>query len=289
MKFHSNNITSGTAIMAVFSRAGSPCYKAFTLVEVMTALVILSIISSGVVVVINRCVSSATDSALRMQAFEVARDNMEELLASSSVQEYTDYGESDKYPGIKWQTVVEPFYEPITARMWIRAICSAEYIDSAGETQAVELSHWLTDVTKKQLLQILGQEDKNQDEQEWLADQIIETVEEAAEYADVNGETIQQWVDNGMLTTEDGSFIKENIDLYKSTGGNPSAEQKQKQISSVLQILELAQSRVGSGEAAETGGQKKRDDVDPVTGLTYEQLEQMDISEIFDLLKNRQR
>ena len=289
MKYHSKNITSGTAIMAVFSRAGSPCHKAFTLAEVMTALVVLAIVSSSVMVVINRCVASAADSSLRMQAFEVARDNMEKLLASGSVEETADYGDGDKYPEIKWQTLVETFYEPITARMWVRAVCSAEYADNIGETQTIELTHWLTDVTKAQLLQIMEQQEQEQEEQEWIADQIIETVEEATEYADVDEETIQQWVDNGMLTTEDGSFIKDNLDLYKRTGGNPSDEEKKLQIRSILHLLELAQQRAGLGEIGATGGQKEQSEVDPVTGLTYEELEQMDVSEIFNLLKERNR
>lgn len=263
--------------------------KAFTLTEVMTALVILAIASSSVLVVINRCVASAADSTLRMQAFEVARDNMEKLLSSGSVEETADYGDSDKYPGIKWQTVVETFYEPITARMWVRAVCSAEYTDSTGETQTIELTHWLTDVTKAQLLQIMEQQDEEQQEQESLADQLIETTKEAAEYADVDEETIQQWVDNGMTTTEDGFFFKDNLDLYKKTGGNPSDEQKKQQVTSILQLLELAKKRAVPVEIEATGGQKEQDNVDPVTGLTYDELEKMNVSEIFDLLKGKKK
>jgi len=218
-----------------------------------------------------------------MEAFEVARENMEKLLASDSAEETAEFGSSDKYPEINWQTVVETFYEPITARMWVRAVCSAEYTDIKGETQTVELTHWLTDVTKEQLLEIMEQQEEDQ---ELLADQLIETIEEAAEYAEVDTETIQQWVENGMLTTEDGSFIKDNLDLYKMTGGNPSAEEKKLQISSIRQLLQLIQQKPGSGEA---DGQEQQDNVDPVTGLTYEELEQMDVSEIFNLLKDKNR
>ena len=85
---------------------------AFSLVEAVTALIILALISSSVLVVINRCMASAADSALRMQAFEVARDNMETLLSKDSVNEMVEYGSSDKHPEIKWQTTVEMFYEP---------------------------------------------------------------------------------------------------------------------------------------------------------------------------------
>jgi len=131
---------------------------AFSLLEVIAALVILALVSSSVLVVINRCMSSSADSALCMQAFEVARENMEKLLASDSVSEIAEYGTSDKYPQIQWQRVVEAFYEPVTSRMWVQATCSAEYADTAGQQQTVELTHWLTDLTKEQLLEIIKQE-----------------------------------------------------------------------------------------------------------------------------------
>jgi type II secretory pathway pseudopilin PulG len=192
--------------------------KAFSLVEAVTALVILAFVSSGVVVIIGRCIASAANSQLRMQAFEVARENMEKLLASDLVKETTEYGNNDKYPDIKWQTVVETFYEPITARMWVKGVCSAEYTDTEGQTQTVELTHWLTDVTKEQLLQILANKEK---EQELLSDQVIETVEDAARYAGVDVQTIQQWVDKGMPVLPDGSFAKPYLDPFIEHKGNP--------------------------------------------------------------------
>jgi len=130
---------------------------AFSLVETVTALIILAITTSSVLVVINRCVSSTADSAIRRQAFEVARDNMETVLTSTSVSEMVEVGTSDKYPQIQWQTTIEPFYEPVTERMWVQATCSAEYADTAGELQTVELTHWLTELTKEQLLEIIEQ------------------------------------------------------------------------------------------------------------------------------------
>jgi len=199
--------------------------SAFSLPEVAAALIILALVSSGVLVVINRCMVSASDLALRMQAFEVARENMEKLLASESVSEMAEFGNSDEYPQIEWQTTVETFYEPVTARMWIQAVCSAEYTDTAGDVQAVELTHWLTDLTKKQLLQIMAERQK---EKEQLAEQDIETIEEAAEFAGVDEETIDEWVDNGMPTTEDGHYIKIYLDLYREHNGNPPAEAKEK-------------------------------------------------------------
>ncbi len=247
---------------------------AFSLVEVITALAILALISSSVFVVIDRCVTSTTDSTFRIQAFEVARENMEKLLASSSVQENVEYGQSDKYAGITWQTVVETFFEPITARMWIRGVCTAVYIDTEGQEQNVELTHWLTDLTRGQLLEIM-----TRDEQEGqLAAQLVGTIEEAAEYAGVDVQTIEEWLENGMLTTEDGSFVRMNLDIYKNSGGNPSAEEKSSQASSEAELVRLTSDRERTDN---------EDGIDPQTGLPYEELDNMDASEIFEFMKNQ--
>ena len=146
-------------------RSKTYCLKnrGFSLAEVMMAVMILALTCSSVVVVIDRCVASAAKSALRMRAFEVARDNMENLLASSNLKESIEYGQSEKYPDIEWQTVVETFYEPVTARMWVRGVCSAQYVDSDQQEQTIELTHWLTDLTKDQLLKI---EQREEDELE---------------------------------------------------------------------------------------------------------------------------
>ena len=198
--------------------------KAFSLIEVVAALAILALASSSVLVVINRCITSAADSALRMEAFEVARNNMETLLASDSVKEMVEYGSSNEYPQVQWQTTVEAFYEPLTERMWIRAICAAEYTDSEGEAQTVELTHWLTDLTKNQVLQMIKQM-----AEEWSTEQLIEMPEEAADYAGVDVETIQQWVENGMAMTEDDYYIKSELDLYRRSDGKPTIEDKRRQ------------------------------------------------------------
>jgi hypothetical protein len=252
-----------------------PRKNAFSLAEVVTALMILALFSSSVLVVINRCITSTSDFALRMRAFEVARENMEALLSKDSVEESVEYGTSDKYPEINWQTVVETFYEPITASMWLRGICSAEYIDTAGQRQTVELIHWLTGLTREQLMQIM-----NQQQEELLATQLFETLEEAAEYAGVDSETIEQWIDNGMLTTENGFFIKSNLDLYKRTDGDPNPDEKSRQISSEADLIR---------QNAEQNLPGWQEEIDPKTGLTYEELEQMDISEIWEILKKKQQ
>jgi type II secretory pathway pseudopilin PulG len=257
--------------------------EAFSLLEVMMALGILALISSSVLIVIDRCLASATNSAMRIQAFEVARENMETLLASDSVKENIEYGQSERYPGIEWQTVVETFYEPITARTWLRGVCSARYNDPNGQEQTVELTSWLTDLTKEQLLQL---EKRDEDELGEMADELIETLEDAADYAGVNAETIEQWLQNGLLTTEDGSFIKKNLDIYIHSNGNPSEEEKNQQAKS---IADLKNKQSEPGDETSTDQQAWKDEIDPKTGLTYGELEQMDFSEVWDLMKNQKR
>ena len=269
--------------------------KGFSLPEVVAALMILALISSSVLVVMNRCMASAADSALRMQAFEVARENMEALLSKDSVSEMAEFGSSDKYPEIQWQTTVEMFYEPITARAWIQGICSAEYTDTSGDVQTVELMHWLTDVTKQQLLEILSQEQKRQKQ---LAFLVVGTIEEAAEYAGVDVETVQQWVDNGMLKTEDDSFVKNNLDLYKDTGGNPPPEVKKQQVKSDTELIELIEQQPEPGKQKDKDEPTEKklpdeqdwlDEIEPVTGLTHRELEEMDFWEIWELFMSRYR
>jgi len=196
--------------------------RGFSLVEVVTALIILSLISSSVLVIIDRNVKAATNLTAKMHAFEIARENMETLLSQDSVKEKVDYGTSDKYPDIEWETTVETFYEPFTSQMWVRAICTATYEDTAGTKQEVKLTHWLTNVTKRQLVEILKEKEKRQAQ---LEKEIVTSVEEAAEFAGVDVDTVEEWVANGMPQTEDGRFIKSMLVLYQSTRGNPPSEQ----------------------------------------------------------------
>jgi len=149
--------------------------KAFSLAETVAAVAILAFICSSVLVVINRYMDSAVDSVMRMRAFEVARKNMEELLTSDLVEESVEFGDCERYPDIQWETVVESFYEPITEKMWIQAICSAEYTDSEGEVRKIELTHWLTDLTKEQTQQILA---RQEEEKERLAEEAEEMLDE---------------------------------------------------------------------------------------------------------------
>ena len=255
--------------------------KAFSLFEVLTALVILAMICSSVLVVIDRSTASAANSMQRMHAFEVARENMEKLLSSASVKEGVEYGDSNNYPDIAWETVVETFYEPITARMWIRGVCSAKYNDPNGQEQTIELEHWLTDLTKEQLLQIMK---RDQEKPEDGSGDLIATLEEAAEYAGVDVETIQQWLENGLLTLEDGSFLKSNLDIFIRSKGNPSDNDKKQQIKTKAEMKDNKTKQPG-----DTSQKGQQDKIDPKTGLPYSELEQMDFTQIWNLMKSRQQ
>lgn len=131
------------------------CRKAFTLVEAIAATAIIGIIASSIMIVFIRCSSAVRDSIRRMQAFEVARENMETMLGKETISEQVVYGYSDKYPSIQWTNRVETFYEPVNEKMWLRAVCSAQYEDSEDQTRSVEFTHWLTKLNKKQTQQIL--------------------------------------------------------------------------------------------------------------------------------------
>jgi len=186
--------------------------------------VLLAFITVSVWVVLNRCMVSSADMVQRMRAFETARQNMEKLLGSESVKEITEYGISEKFSDIRWQTTVESFYEPITSRMWIQAVCTAEYSDSAGQVQNVELTHWLTDLTKEQLQRLLANMELMEAQ---LVQHILETEREAAQYSGVDIYEIQEWVANGMPLTESGEYLKPWLDLYLRWDGSPDAESKQ--------------------------------------------------------------
>ncbi len=287
MKYPSKTCYSSCVVCDVCREARNTQYairntreKAFSLTETVTALIILALISSSVLVVINRSIASAADLALSMQAFEVARENMEALLSKDSAAEMVEYGSSDKYPQIQWQTTVEAFYEPITVRIWIQAVCSAEYTDSAGQLQTVELTHWLTDLTKEQLIRLMQEK-----LQELTAEQLIETAEDAAEYAEVDMETIQQWVDNGMLMTEEGYYIKSELELYKQTDGRPTAEDRRRQAE---QLAEQDEDEPDEPEPDDPGSDEpeKPDKAALICGYTLQEIMQMPLDEFYQVLSN---
>ncbi len=250
--------------------------RAFSLLEVLTALAILGLTSSSVLVVIDRCIISAADSALRMEAFQLARENLENILVLDSVSETTEYGISELYPDISWQTTIEAFSEPATGQMWVRAVCSAEYMDSGGQTQTVKLEHWLTEISDQQAGQLASQEDLDQ----LAAEQLLQTVDDAADYAAVESKVIEDWVGKGLVKTTDGAFIKYNLEVFMQSDGTPSAEEKRRQVKSIQELalaLRTEQEELTGGEGAE--GQ----------GPTKQEQKNLNMDEVMNLLKQKQR
>ena len=140
MKFHSNN-------NLIFR-------KGFSLIEAVAALGVLAVITSSVLVIVDQCMNSTADMKLRRNAFEIVRENMEILLTEKTVAEKAEFGVSQRYPAIEWQTTIEMFAPQGSSNKWLKAICSSQYYDSKDEAQTVEFTAWLTMLTKKDVLKI---------------------------------------------------------------------------------------------------------------------------------------
>ena len=222
-------------------RHGTRRRPAFTLMEVMAALAILALTASSVLFVVNQNVSSAADSVRRMEAFQLARENMERVLTSASVTESVEFGTSEIYPDITWRTVIEAFSEPAGGTMWLRAVCTADFADSTGQTQKVELVHWLTALTEQQAQQFLQDEERPS----LSAEQLIDDVEGAAKYAGVEIATLEQWLANGLLTTSTGSFIRYNLDIFVRSKGSPSDAVRAQQVHSLEELASVLKDTAG--------------------------------------------
>ncbi|UCD53453.1 MAG: type II secretion system protein [Phycisphaerales bacterium] len=254
--------------------------KAFTLLEVLVALAILGLTCSSVLLVINRCMASTANSAIQMEAFQVAHENMERVLASESVSESVEYGTSELYPDISWQTVIEAFSEPMTGQMWVRAVCSADYVDSVGEMKTLELVHWIGSLTDQQVNQLSQEEDL----EALAAEQLIDGIEQAAEYAGVDVGTIEEWIEKGLQMTDEGAFIKYNLDIYRQGSGEPSEEDRARQVRSIEELAAALSTEQETGDDAIEGA----DGTDPTTGLPYDQLQRMDVGDVMDRSRDRQ-
>jgi len=134
---------------------------AFSLIETLAALGILAVISATIFVVIDRAVNATANMAMQRQAFEIARENMEKILAGSTATESAEFGISDRYPNIEWHTATESFYEPITSQMWVRAVSSADYYDCDNQQQSIEFTHWLANLSQKEIQKLLKDKTRN--------------------------------------------------------------------------------------------------------------------------------
>jgi hypothetical protein len=90
-----------------------------------------------------------------------------------------------------------------------------------------------------------------------------------------------------MLTTEDGSFVKANIDLYKQSGGKPTAEEISQQIQSTAERADIIKDTGEFSEKTAAELEASKNERDPTTGLTYGELEEMDFQEILELIKKK--
>ncbi|MCP4451599.1 MAG: type II secretion system protein [Planctomycetes bacterium] len=199
--------------------------RGFTLLEVICALGILSIICSSALVIMSNNKDSAYDVTMRLRALEVARENMEEMLVAETIEEQTEFGQSEKYPSIEWENTIETFYAPLEGQTWARARVMARYssMDNAEEfpDQEIELEHWLCRVTEADMAAL--------DELGGSESGLIETIEQAAEFAGVDEQEVAVWMENGLAQTDEGYFIEANLTLFMRTQGNPSPEQLDQQ------------------------------------------------------------
>jgi prepilin-type N-terminal cleavage/methylation domain-containing protein len=195
--------------------------RGFTLLEVMCALGILSIVCSSALVIMARNKQSSYNVTMRLRALEVARENMEEILVLDTIEEQTEYGTSEKYPAIEWESSVETFYSPLEGEAWARARCLARYKDMNDQDQDVELEHWLCRIKVSDMNSLEAADGSES--------ALFRTLEEAVEYMGVDAQDVLSWMDNGMVQTEEGYFIQANLELFKRTQGNPSPEEKDQQ------------------------------------------------------------
>ena len=143
-------------------------------------------------------------------------------------------------------------------------------------------SHWITTLTDQQAEELLDDEDL----ETLAAEQLLDTVEGAARYAGVDADTIGQWVENGLLTTADGAFIKHNLDIYVRSHGDPTDEEKALQVESIAALALMRQETAGRS-GRETDTSTPSSGVDPATGLRYDELEKMEVPEVMELLRSR--
>ena len=269
--------------------------KAFTLLEVAASLIILALITSSALVVINRCMKATIDETVKVQAFEIAREKMEKLLAANAVEEMLEQGTSEEYPDIQWLTAVEPFYEPITSKMWIRAVCSATYTDTHDEPQTIEFAHWLTDLTKKQIIDILKQKQLQKQErfaeiQEFLWD-YIDTVPE-----DLLLELYNQMTGEEKLLEDIDDFeeiikyILDNLDALDSADENILID-LYNQATEEIDITEADATEKQDLQETEVSGDQKKDEPKKpkdnlVFGYTEQELNNMSFEELWMVLMN---
>lgn len=181
----------------------------FSLIEVTVAMIILAMIGVSVVTVMNWLIDGVIDTQVKTEAFELARENMEQILIAKSAKNTVEFGISETNPDMSWEKTIESFYEPVTNRMWMKAICSASYLDSGGEEQKVELIHWLNALSKKQAVQIISQQQKLAEYEDALAEDEFDDEESDEEQSD---EETEEQQDDEETENEEDEYPREDDD-----------------------------------------------------------------------------
>ncbi|MCX5634098.1 MAG: type II secretion system protein [Phycisphaerae bacterium] len=232
--------------------------KAFTLIEVTVALIVFGMIAATVLVVINKAIETVVLWQTKMQAFEITRENMEKILAQSSVTDFVEYGMSETNPDITWETTVSSFYEPLTDQMWMRAVCTAQFVDSEGEEQKIELTHWLTSLNQEQIRQILEQKQRESEYQAAMGTLLNESSESVGQ----QGQLLAGQQANQLQQQAD--HLQEQADQLREQAKQPQtkeqAEQLQHQAEQLQQKADQLQQKAEQQQQAEQMQQQQAEE-----------------------------
>jgi prepilin-type N-terminal cleavage/methylation domain-containing protein len=211
--------------------------RGFSLIEVVAAVMILALIVSTSLAVIGRCLEATANLKTRMVAFSLARENMEKILGATAVSESVDYGDSNDVAGVTWETRIEPFYEPFTSQMWLRAFSSASWYDTGGEPQTIEFTQWLTELSQQDAENIMRRQQAQQEELDQETRIMVQGIYFRAIQARDAAET------NGY--EEMVALCRELIDYYPLTAAANNAR-------TLLRDMPLAQKKAFDIKAYET-------------------------------------
>jgi prepilin-type N-terminal cleavage/methylation domain-containing protein len=232
--------------------------RAFTLIEVTVALIVFGMIAATVLVVINKAIETVVLWQTKMQAFEITRENMEKILAQSSVTDFVEYGMSETNPDITWETTVSSFYEPLTDQMWMRAVCTAQFVDSEGEEQKIELTHWLTSLNQEQIRQILEQKQRESEYQAAMGTLLNESSESVGQ----QGQLLAGQQANQLQQQAD--HLQEQADQLREQAKQPQtkeqAEQLQHQAEQLQQKADQLQQKAEQQQQAEQMQQQQAEE-----------------------------
>jgi hypothetical protein len=142
--------------------------------------------------------------------------------------------------------------------------------------ETVKLEHGLTEISDQQADQLVAQEDLDQ----LAAEQLLQTVDEAADYAGVESKVIEDWVGKGLVKTTEGAFIKYNLDVFLQSDGAPNAEEKRRQVKSIQELaLSLKTEQEGLTGIGGAEGQ----------GPAQQERKNLNMEEVMNLLRQKQR